>query len=132
MNDSSIDMMEGDDELLLDCSNSDSHYQSEGDESMMTGLSFEEINSNYSDDQCELDESSSVPVESLIILHPSWLTRVMDIATNRDCIKAFLDKRYSTPPVSYERKAKHDRYFCAPHSLLSISLVGRLGSPSSG
>jgi hypothetical protein len=97
MDDSAIDMEERGYNELLDCSNSDSHYHSEGDESMMTGLSLDEIHSNYSDDE-ELDEDdddddSMVAVESLIILHPSWLTRVMDIVTNRDSVKMFLDKR---------------------------------------
>ena len=92
MDDSALDMKDRVYDELLDCSNSDSHYQSEGDESMMTGLSLDEINSNYSDEELGGDDST-VAVDSLIILHPSWLTRVMDIVTNRDSVKGFLDKR---------------------------------------
>ena len=92
MDDSALDMKDRVYDELLDCSNSDSHYQSEGDESMMTGLSLDEINSNYSDEELG-DDDSTVAVDSLIILHPSWLTRVMDMVTNRDSVKGFLDKR---------------------------------------
>jgi len=62
----------------------------------MTGLSFDEVDSNGSEVEEEEDVQgvdSTVAVDSLIILHPTWLTRMLGIATNKDCIKAFLDKR---------------------------------------